>query len=297
MKKQTRFSLFSALFALLIAGFLAACGSGSSVGNASATAIRGVASSQMAQQAATSRINLQSAHAVAGPVPLKVIGIGIALSPSTIKNLTCGTNITETYTATFHFPARNAGGLVKFEYTTNNGRGSTPASLSVHPAQTRAIYTFHWSGPLDPAHTTPGAGGVLVTSPNAFTSKLIAPLGLCIPTSTVPFQVKSISLTASPALTGYRCGSPFTETYMAVFHIVAGSPGGTIVFQYTTNNGRSSSPNVSLPIVAGQTTATFKFTWSGALPADHTAPGIGIVLVSAPNQIESPSAIPIGMCN
>ncbi len=291
MKKHTQFSLFSALFAFLIAGFFAACGSAAGVGNVSATAIGGAAS------APSSHARLVSTNAVARSVPLKVTHVDIALSLPTVRNLRCGTNVTETYTAIFHFPMRNAGGLVRFEYTTNNGRGSQPASLSVRPGQTRALYAFRWSGPLDPANTTPGRGGVQVTSPNAYTSNLIAPSGPCIPAPAVPFQVNSVSLVAGPALTGHRCGSSFTETYTATFHIAAGSPGGTIVFQYTTNNGRSSSPNVSLLVAAGQTIATSVFKWSGVLPVDHTAPGVGIVMVSAPNQIKSSSATPSGACN
>jgi len=108
--------------------------------------------------------------------------------------------------------------------------------------------------------------------------------------------VTRIELSASPSLNGHACGTQFTETYTAIFHIAPNGPGGTIVFQYTTNNGRSSSPNVSLHVAAGQTTATYQFTWSGQLPADHTAPGIGMVLMSAPNQGESPQALPSGSC-
>jgi hypothetical protein len=230
----------------------------------------------------------------ASSVPLKVTSVGIKVSPSSLSSYTCGSTITETYTATFHFPAHNAGGLVKFEYTTNNGRGSTPASLTVHPGQTIATYHFVWSGALPADHTAPGPGGVLVTAPNSYTSPLVAPSGAC---STAPFKVNSIGVTASPSLTGHACGSSFTETYTATFHIAAGGPGGTIVFQYTTNNGRSSSPNVSLSVAPGQTTATYTFTWSGNLPADHTAPGVGIVMASAPNQVISSSAVPAGSCS
>ena len=222
-------------------------------------------------------------------VPLKVKSVDINVNPSSLSNYTCGSTLTETYTATFHFPAYNAGGQVKFEYTTNNGRASEPASLTVKAGQTSAISTFYWSGPLP--------GGVMVTSPNSYTSVLVAPSGACSTATTAPFKVNSIGLTASPPLTGHACGSFFTETYTATFHIAAGGPGGTIVFQYTTNNGRSSSPNVSLPVAPGQTTATYTFTWSGSLPADHTAPGVGIVMASAPNQLISQSAVPSGTCS
>lgn len=228
-------------------------------------------------------------------VPLKVTSVDIAVGPS-LNGHTCGSQFTETYTATFHFPANNVGGQVQFQYTTDNGRSSTQAGLTIPAGQTSATYQFTWSGQLPADHTAPGNGGVMVSSPNAFTSPLVAPSGSCSTGTPSAFQVTSIDLSASPSLGGIACGSQFTETYTATFHIAPNGPGGTIVFQYTTDNGRLSS-NATLNVPAGQTTATYQFTWSGKLPADHTAPGIGIVLMSAPNQGESPQAVPSGSCS
>ncbi len=112
----------------------------------------------------------------------------------------------------------------------------------------------------------------------------------------VPLKVTSVEIAIGPSLNGHTCGSQFTETYTATFHIAPNGPGGTIVFQYTTDNGRGST-TATLNVTPGQTTATYQFTWSGKLPADHTAPGTGIVLMSAPNQGESPAAIPSGSCS
>jgi len=92
----------------------------------------------------------------------------------------------------------------------------------------------------------------------------------------------------------------FTESYTATFTLAPGGPGGTILFQYTTNNGRSSSATNSLVVAAGQTTATFVFKWSGTLTVSHTAPGIGMVMLLAPSQMISPSATPpggVGACS
>lgn len=229
-------------------------------------------------------------------VPLKVTSVDITAGPS-LGGHTCGSPFTETYTATFHFPANHAGGQVQFQYTTNNGRGSTPASLTIPAGQTTATYQFSWTGQLPADHTAPGAGGVMVTSPNALTSQLVAPSGSCTTAAPSAFQVTSVEIATSPPLNGLACGSQLTEIYTATFLLAPNGPGGTLVFQYTTNNGRGTSPNVSLPVAAGQTTATYQFTWSGKLPADHTAPGIGIVFLSAPNQGESPAAIPSGSCS
>lgn len=227
---------------------------------------------------------------------LTVTGIDITVSPNSLSGYTCGTTITATYTATFHFPANNPGGNVVFSYTTNNGRSEAPARLTVKPGQTSASYKFSWSGALPDDHTAPGRGGVMVTSPNQITSPLIAPSGACSPAQAA-FKVTSAEVVASPALTGQSCGSQFTETYTATFHIAPNSPGGTIVFNYTVNNGRSNSQNISLPVAAGQTTATYKFTWSGTLTSDHVVPGVGGVMITAPNQIISTGGVPTGQCS
>jgi hypothetical protein len=229
-------------------------------------------------------------------VPLKVMSVDVTVGPS-LNGQTCGSPFTETYTATFHFPANHAGGPVQFQYTTDNGRGSTPASLTVPAGQTSATYQFTWSGQLPADHTAPGNGGIMVNSPNSLTSQMVAPSGSCTTVAPSAFQVTSVEISTSPSLNGHTCGSQFTEVYTATFHLAPNGPGGTIVFQYTTDNGRGTSPNVSLPVAAGQTSATYQFTWSGQLPADHTAPGPGGVMVSSPNALTSPLVAPSGSCS
>ncbi len=117
---------------------------------------------------------LSTAH-----VPLKVTSVDMSVTPTSIAGLTCGTNVTVTYTATFHVPSNSAGGTVQFEYTVNNGRGQTPASINFSPGQTVRTYTFTWSGALPADHTYPAPGGIQVTSPNQLTSQLVAPTGMC----------------------------------------------------------------------------------------------------------------------
>jgi hypothetical protein len=273
------------LIAVALVSLLAACGTPSTTGTGST--------------GTGSTVTAVATNSSTSSVPLKVTGVDIHLSVPSVSTYTCGTNITENYTATFHFPANNSGGQVMFGYTTNNGRSNTPATLTIKAGQTSATYTFSWSGQTSEDNTVPGPGGVQVTTPNAYTSKLVAPSGTCTSASTAsaPFNVTSVGLSTSPDMTAYRCGSPFTESYTATFHIAPGGPGGTIVFQYTMNNGRSTSSNVSLSVAPGQTIATYTFKWSGTLPASHTDPGIGGVMVSAPNQLESPLVTPEGGCN
>jgi len=111
------------------------------------------------------------------------------------------------------------------------------------------------------------------------------------------FQVSSVDLVVTPnSIAGMACGSHVTFTYTATFHIPAGTAGGTIQFLYTWNNGRG-SPSASVTVPPAQTTATYTFTTSGILYADHTYPGIAEILVTNPNTAQSPQVKPAGLCS
>src|SRR5438874_4812457 len=116
----------------------------------------------------------------------------MSVTPTSIAGITCGTNLTVTYTATFHVPSNSAGGIVQFSYTVNNGRGQPPASITFNPGETTKSYTFTWSGALPIDHTYPEAGGVQVTSPNQLTSPLVGPTGQCTSSA---FQVTKVDMT------------------------------------------------------------------------------------------------------
>jgi hypothetical protein len=103
----------------------------------------------------------------------------MAVNPTSIAGLTCGTNLTVTYTATFHVAPGSNGGTVQFQYTVNNGRSSGPGNVTFAAGITSMTYTFTWSGTLPADHTYPEPGGVIVTSPNAFNPQLIGPTGSC----------------------------------------------------------------------------------------------------------------------
>jgi hypothetical protein len=226
--------------------------------------------------------------------PFSVTSVDLAVTPTSIAGMPCGSPVSFTYTATFHIPAGTAGGTIQFEYTLNNGRSSTNASVSVSPGQTTRTYTFTSAGTLPPDHTYPGIAEVVVTSPTPVHSPQVKPGGSC---ATAAFRVTSVAMAVSPTtLSGRACGTQITVTYTATFHIAPGGPGGTIHFQYTVNNGRGSTP-ASITVAAGQTTATYRFTWSGPLPADHTYPGNGGVIVTSPNQVNSPLVAPTGSCS
>ena len=228
-------------------------------------------------------------------VPLKVMSVSMSVSPESIANMSCGTNLTVTYTALFHVNPNSAGGIVHFSYTVNNGRGQTPASMTFNPGETTKSYTFVWKGALPVDHTYPEPGGVQVTSPNQLTSPLVGPTGQCIPLAA--FQVTKVDMAVSPtSIQGLSCGTSVVVTYTATIHVAANSPGGTVQFSYTVNNGRGQTP-ASITFSPGQTIRTYSFTWRGVLPADHTYPGPGGIQVTSPNQITSQLVAPTGMCS
>jgi len=218
----------------------------------------------------------------------------MSVTPGSIAGVSCGTNLTVTYTAIFHVRPNSVGGTVQFNYTVNNGRGQTPASIHFNPGETTKSYTFTWSGALPIDHTYPGLGGVQVTSPNQLTSPLVEPAGQC---TSAKFQVTQVDMTVSPtSIQGLSCGTSVVVTYTATIHVAANSPGGTVQFSYTVNNGRGQTP-ASVTFSPGQTVRTYTFTWSGALPADHTYPGPGGIQVTSPNQLTSTLVAPTGMCS
>ena len=142
--------------------------------------------------------------------------------------------------------------------------------------------------------------GVLVlstNSPKSGVTTAVMEKVLVNGTSQRTFAVQSVDLTVNPnSIAGKACGSAAPFTYTATFHLPAGTAGGTVQFMYTSNNGRSSQ-SASVTVPAGQSTATYTFTTSGTLNADHTYPGIAGVLVTSPNMVTSPQARPTGLCS
>ena len=96
-------------------------------------------------------------------------------------------------------------------------------------------------------------------------------------------------------LSTWTCGSTIQVIYNAVFRVNSGPDGGTITFSYTSDNDMS-QVDETLTIIPGQNTSNFTWTWEGVLPADHTEPSAGGVLVSSPNVIVSPMIAPSVAC-
>jgi hypothetical protein len=111
-----------------------------------------------------------------------------------------------------------------------------------------------------------------------------------------PFHITSITVSVTPAtLSLWPCGANIQAVYHAIFHVTPGPIGVVISFSTTTNNGRGQTPE-KLTIIPGQTQSDFVWTWQGPLPADHTMPGLGGVMVTSPNVVTSQLVQPSGAC-
>ncbi len=278
-------------FACLALSLLVGCGTPS--GSSGTGNLGGV--TPTAPQTTTTVQASPSATGSSSQSSFNVSGIDMAVTPSSIAGMPCGTSVNVVYTATFHVPANSPGGTVQFVYTVNNGRSSPQASIAFAPGETLKTYAFNWSGNLSPDNVYPGLGGVITSSPNVVRSAMVKPTGTCV--LSAAFHVTGIDLTVSPSsIAGRACSTSITLNYTATFHITAGSPGGTIQFAYTTNNGRSQT-NASVVVGPAEIVKTYTFTTSGVLYPDHTFPGVAIVMVTSPNAIQSPGVHPTGVCS
>ena len=139
----------------------------------------GIAEVMVTSPNTVSSPSVKPSGACVEPGPFQVTSVSMTVNPTSITGMSCGTSLTVTYTALFHLAPNGPGGTIHFEYTVNNGRGTTLASLTVAAGQTTASYPFVWSGKLPADHTYPEPGGVIVHSPNEISSSLLGPSGRC----------------------------------------------------------------------------------------------------------------------
>ncbi len=117
-------------------------------------------------------------------VPFQVTTIDLAVSPLSIAGMSCGTQLTVKYTATFHVLAKGPGGAVQFTYTTDGGKTRMTGVVQFSPGQTSNQSQFTSSGTLSPNGAFPGAGQITTTSPNSISSQAVTPSGTCTPVPT-----------------------------------------------------------------------------------------------------------------
>jgi hypothetical protein len=109
----------------------------------------------------------------------KVTSINMVVYPSAISEFACGTTVSVTWTAIIRIAANGPGGTIQLNYTWNEGRGSTNASVAVYPGATTAIFAFTHTDKVESDHSFPQYGSVQVTSPNLITAQGVTPSGTC----------------------------------------------------------------------------------------------------------------------
>jgi zinc-ribbon domain len=114
-------------------------------------------------------------------VPFQVTTIDMSVNPLTIAGMSCGTQLTVTYTATFNVLPKGPGGAVQFTYTTDGGRTTKTGLVQFNPGQTSKQFQFTSSGTLALNGAFPGSGQVTMTSPNVVSSQTAIPSGSCTP--------------------------------------------------------------------------------------------------------------------
>lgn len=117
-------------------------------------------------------------------VPFRVTVIDMSVNPLSIAGMPCGTQLTVTYTATFHVLANGPGGTIQFMYTTDGGRTTKSALVQFSPGETTKQFPFTSAGTLAQNGAFPGAGQVTTTSPNVISSQALTPAGSCTPSPT-----------------------------------------------------------------------------------------------------------------
>jgi zinc-ribbon domain len=112
-------------------------------------------------------------------VPFQVTVIDMTVNPLTITGVSCGTQLTVAYTATFNVLPKGPGGAVQFTYTTDGGKTHMTGVVQFGSGQTSKQFPFTSSGTLAQNGSFPGAGQVTTTSPNTISSQAITPSGSC----------------------------------------------------------------------------------------------------------------------
>ena len=112
------------------------------------------------------------------PGPFQVVGIGISTNPASLSGIACGNTITVVYTATITIAPDSNAGTVQLVWTVGNQHPG--ASVNFAPTQTVQTITFSETGKVGRFSPFPHGASLASTSPNAVSSALVKPTGVCV---------------------------------------------------------------------------------------------------------------------
>jgi hypothetical protein len=111
------------------------------------------------------------------PGPFQVTGISLSVSPASLASIACNSTITVTYTATVYIAADSNAGTVQLNWTV--GGGNQAASIVFAPTQTVGSVSISQTGKVTKTSPFPHTASIASTVPNAVTSAMVKPAGVC----------------------------------------------------------------------------------------------------------------------
>ncbi len=111
------------------------------------------------------------------PGPFQVVGISITASPASLTGILCTSTITVVYTATITIAPDSNAGTVQLTWTVGNQHPAV--SVVFAPTQTVKTITYSETGKIGRASPFPHGASLASTSPNAVSSALVKPTGVC----------------------------------------------------------------------------------------------------------------------
>jgi hypothetical protein len=111
------------------------------------------------------------------PGPFQVVGIGISTSPASLTGIACASTITVVYIATITIAPDSNAGTVQLVWTLGNQHPGV--SVAFAPTQTVKTITISETGKIGRFSPFPHGASLASTSPNAVSSALVKPTGVC----------------------------------------------------------------------------------------------------------------------
>ena len=224
--------------------------------------------------------------------PLLVSGFAMAVNPSSLASISCGTSTSIVFSAAITVSQATGGTL---PYTWNIGSTQSSGTLTFTAGQTSKVVTYtvpgvtvQYGAAITSATLTAGPAG------KTSTSAAIKPVGNC--SLPGPFKVVNITLSFTPStVAGLPCNSNVTIVYSATITIGSDSNGGTVSLTWNVGTYHPTASVVFAPL---QTVQTITYSEPGKLVTGNSNgfPRITSLTATSPNTFATSSTKPLGTC-
>ena len=223
-------------------------------------------------------------------MPLQVTGVSIAMNPTNLSPINCGTSLNIVFTAQISVASGSEGGTLPITWNIN--QAAIAGTASFNPGQTSQTVTYTLSNYVVQLASSLAVHGSLSAGKagNALTSATATPSGRCnLPG---PFQVVSITISTSPAsISSIICDTVINVTYIATVTIAPNSNAGTVSLAWSAVYRH---PTVSITFAPAQTVGTTTVVLTGKV--NHTTLFLQPVSLAStsPNVFHSAGVTPGG---